>query len=91
MKLVLNSGLSDSWDYATSAVLKEKDGNTWCCRNEMTQVMFDEPDCRIDFVFFNKITFECEECKIVLCDPPYLSDHFGVMASLRSHLNVTDK
>lgn len=73
IRLTHDSGLSDAWgDKGRSG------GETWCRSNDMTHT-FDSPDSRIDFVFFDKATFECSEARVVMCNPP-LSDHFGLLA-----------
>ncbi|HVP27585.1 MAG TPA: endonuclease/exonuclease/phosphatase family protein [Myxococcota bacterium] len=80
----------DAWRVAGERRGPDDAGVTWCNRNPHARAAH-EPDRRIDYVLVGYPTREgvgkIESCRVV-CDEPdgdvWPSDHFGVLAALRS-------
>lgn len=56
-------------------------GDTWCKRNKLTHAVFDQTDDRVDYIFYKSSIFKCNFVSTVFDRPPYVSDHFGVLAT----------
>jgi endonuclease/exonuclease/phosphatase family metal-dependent hydrolase len=56
---------------------------TWAARNPLTCGVIQESDHRCDYIFYRPMAGQHEmvnsSCRIVLDQPPFLSDHFGVL------------
>ena len=78
--------LRDAWQHAGGGA----DGTTWSTRNPYGRHHL-EPDLRIDYIFVGPPkpngVGDIEDCKVV-CDEPsdgvWPSDHFGVVAEIRT-------
>lgn len=75
IRLFKEASFSDAWEQRS---IPDSAGNTWCECNTMTHAIFQVPDERVDFIFHRAV--ECSSASLVFDEPPYLSDHFGVLA-----------
>jgi endonuclease/exonuclease/phosphatase family metal-dependent hydrolase len=78
-------GFIDTW---AEHALPTETGDTWCHKNELTHVMFDVEDERVDYIFYKSSNIVCDSAALVFDEPPYMSDHFGLLATFVQRIKL---
>ena len=78
----------DCWDKITKLPGIDEAGFTWNNNNPLTSGLLREPDQRVDYVAYKlpakfplTISIAPIDCTIVFDKEPFISDHFGVLAT----------